>query len=367
MNRTVIGLSAWALLCGSVVARADFKYTQSGKITGGMMAGVMKFAGAFSKQAREPVETTYYVKGNRMRTDEAMGRAKIIDLDARHIIDIDGQHKTYSIVSFDDMKAAIESAKEKQTKMKGNSQDVKMVPKFDVTQTESTKELLGQTTHEVKVKIEMQYQSDDPEKQKQMQGMSTTITSDMWIAPDVKGYDEVRQFHERMAKELDWLPGEIFGNNPQTAEGMAELRKNAATLNGLPLLQYISMGMAGMAQGASTGSQESQGQQGGTTSESGSAQTPSSTPTTPGGALAKGLGGMFGGFGRKKKQQSTEDQTQSSQGGSAQAGSGSGSLMDMTSEVTEYSADPLDGSLFEIPAGYKQVQADAEKIVTGRR
>jgi len=363
MNRTVIGLSALALLCGSVVARADFKYTQSGKITGGMMAGVMKFAGAFSKQAREPMVTTDYFKGNRMRSDEPMGRVKIIDLDARHIVDIDGQHKTYSIVSFDDMKAAIERAKEKQAKMKGHAQDVKMVPHFDVTQTDNTKELLGQTTHEVKVKIEMQYQSDDPEKQKQMQGMSTTITSDMWIAPDVQGYDEVRQFHERMAKELDWLPGEIFGNNPQTAEGMAELRKNAATLKGLPLLQYVSMGMAGMPQGASTGSQEGQGQQGTTTSEGESSQTAASTPTTPGGALAKGIGGVFGGFGRKKKQQqSTDEQTQSSQ-----AGSGSGSLMDMTSEVTAYSADPLDGSLFEIPAGYKQVQADADKMVEGRR
>jgi hypothetical protein len=34
-------------------------------------------------------------------------------------------------------------------------------------------------------------------------------------------------------------------------------------------------------------------------------------------------------------------------------------MMDMTIEVTSYSKDSLDASLFDVPAGYAQVQADA--------
>jgi hypothetical protein len=35
--------------------------------------------------------------------------------------------------------------------------------------------------------------------------------------------------------------------------------------------------------------------------------------------------------------------------------------MDMTIEVTSYSADPLDAGLFDVPAGYTQVQPDADR------
>jgi hypothetical protein len=34
-------------------------------------------------------------------------------------------------------------------------------------------------------------------------------------------------------------------------------------------------------------------------------------------------------------------------------------MMDMTIEVTSYSKDSLDASLFEVPAGYAQVQPEA--------
>jgi hypothetical protein len=34
-------------------------------------------------------------------------------------------------------------------------------------------------------------------------------------------------------------------------------------------------------------------------------------------------------------------------------------MMDMTIEVTSYSKDSLDASLFDAPAGYAQVQPDA--------
>ena len=46
---------AVSLVCA--VARADFSYEQSTKMTGGAMMGMMRVAGAFSKSLRLPVAT----------------------------------------------------------------------------------------------------------------------------------------------------------------------------------------------------------------------------------------------------------------------------------------------------------------------
>src|SRR5437868_4885087 len=96
----------------SVPARADFKYTDTSKITGGALKSAMKLAGVFSKQsaqAMQPIVTTHYVKANRLRTDNPDGKIQIIDADGRRIIEIDTQKHTYSETTFEQMKAAIEN------------------------------------------------------------------------------------------------------------------------------------------------------------------------------------------------------------------------------------------------------------------
>jgi hypothetical protein len=131
---------------------------------------------------------------------------------------------------------------------------------------------------------------------------------------------------------------------------MAELRKNAGAFKGFPLLQYVSIGMEATGQTATQGGQTQP-------TPAPSTQPQNAQITSPSDAIAKSLGGMFGGFGRKKKQQ----QDQSSQGSPA-AGQASdlppappatpGSFMDMTTQVTSYSSDALDDGLFAIPEGY---------------
>lgn len=94
-----------ALAAGS--ARADFSYEQTTKITGGMMANMMKFAGAFSKQAREPIQMTISVKGDRMSTASAH-RLSIIDLAAETMTDVDLDKKTYAVITFAEFSKALQ-------------------------------------------------------------------------------------------------------------------------------------------------------------------------------------------------------------------------------------------------------------------
>jgi hypothetical protein len=339
MKRMIAGALATAMIFSlSTPCFADFQYTENSKITGGAAAGAMKFAGVFSKNARQATQgtvSTISFKGGKMRRDDSLGMVEIIDLEARQITRIDTNKKTYSVMTFDEMRAQMEEARKKaadqQAKHNKDQSQVKIIPKVQITPGTDTRKLLDYTTKEMKVRVDMEMQSDDPKAQGQSANM--WVNSDSWIAP-VKGYDEVKRFYTRMAKELDWLPGAALGANAQIAPAMVEYRKSAAALNGMPLLSMVSVGMAGQA-GQTNTSQSSDDQ-----------KQSSSNP------LTKGLGGIFG---KKKKKDDAAQDDSSSSSNAAPAGT-PGSLMDTTVEVTSISTATVDASLFKIPEGYKQVQ-----------
>jgi len=333
MKRALASATILALVFStSPACFADFQYTENSKVTGGAMAGMSKFIGVFSKdakQATQPTTSTISVKGNRMRREDNLGKAEIIDLDGRRFIHLDLKNKTYSVLTFEQMRAQLEEARKKAAEQQakrghGQNPQVTLTPKIEVTHGTGVKELLHYTAKEVKtrVEMEMQSQSQDP---KQQGSASMWMTADSWIAP-VKGYDELKRFYLRMAQELNWVPGAVLGANPQLNVASVELRKSTAKLTGLPLLQYTSMGM-GAISGSNTGAGQQQQQ---------NSASHSSNPVAA-------LGGIFG---KKKKDDSGQQQNPGSPG----------SLMDMTTEVTSVSASALDHSLFEIPTGFKQVE-----------
>jgi hypothetical protein len=277
------------------------------------------------------------------------------------MISIDNQKRTYWIMTFDQMKAALEQARqtvrsENASQPQGEQPaNVKMTPKVEVTPTGKTATILSLPASEVLMHIDMEMQSTDPSTQ--VQSASMWVKSNSWITPNIPGYEELTAFNQKLAKEMAWAPGEMMGGNPQMSQGMAQLRQNAGALKGFPLVQYVSMGMADNGQTAPQGGEAQQ-----TRSQSTSPQS-STQINSPGDAIAKGLGGMLGSFGRKKKQQ----QDQSAQGGSGGGDSGGlppappatpGSFMDLTVQVTGYSSDALDSALFSIPSDYTQVQSD---------
>jgi hypothetical protein len=377
MSKKLAGLTAATILLTSAVVLADFKYSETSQVTGGMMHGMMKFAGAFSKNARQangPMESTIYVKGNRLRRDESMGKVHIIDLDGRRMIDIDATQHTYTVMTFDQMRQAMQQAQaQAQAKLAEERAkhptdqpppNVKITPKVQVTPTGASRNILNLPAKEMKMRLDMEMESEDPKSQEQK--VDTWFTTDSWLAPDVPGYGEIREFYKRMAKELDFVPRTMFGGaspmqmNPAA---MSEFQKQSANLQGIPLLQYISMGMGAPGQmGANAGAQP----QGGQAASSGQQQQSQVKPTDvmmPQVAVAKALGGKL--FGHKKKQEDTANNGQQAAGNAAPPPSAStpGSLMDMTVQVTSYSSDSLPGSLFDIPAGYTQVQANPNEAL----
>jgi hypothetical protein len=357
----------FVLVFGVGLSFADFQYSQTTKITGGALVSMTKTLGVFSKNARQmtdPQVSTIMLRNNMLRTEHSDGRIDIIDADGKRFINIDPATKTYSSITFDEFKAALqkaqEQAKEEQAKEVSKhpeAANVKITPKIDMQETGATRTVLNLPTKEVKMKIDMQIESTDPKEQEKAQSMSMTVTSDSWVAASIPGYSEVRDFYVKLSKELDWLPGSL-GNmagmnmNPQMGPAMEEFRKSAVKLQGMPLLQTMTMGM---------GSQGQQAQA--PPPQPNSPNQQDSQPTSAREAIGKSLGGMFG----HKKKQPDQDNSNNSGSSSSQSSSDSGSLMDMQTEVTSFSSSPLNKDLFEIPAGFTQVQRDPDEMMGGRK
>jgi len=361
------------LLFVAIPARADFRYTDTSKITGGSLKSMVKFAGIFNKQASQSLKamsTTRYVKGNVMRTDHPDGSVQILDLNRKVVIEMDQQNRTYSEMTFDEIRDALQKAAEQQkAKMqkdpKTKDAQVDMKAKVSATPGETGRMVNGQTTNEMKMQIEMEFTAQQqPDAQNTSQNpsqqpsgpvsgtMSTSI--DSWIAPSVSGYQEVAEFYKKMAKELNWVPPSGITVNPQVSQGMQEMQKNQALYKGLPILQYISMSMAG-AQGSAAPDDAK---------ETNASSTSSGAPTNPSEAVMKGLGGLFG---KKKKKDEAKPDSSGAPGSAASNPPPPpyvpGALMEMTIEVSAFSDAALDATLFAVPAEYKKIANDPNRVL----
>ncbi len=332
-----IAVIASLAMAGAAPLMADFSYQETATITGGALMSMMKVVGVFSKQAREPIVSTISVKGNRMVHKSAQ-QASVTDLDSETITTIDFQKKTYSVMTFEEMKQMLQQMSEK---MKQNDQG-QVNFKVSANATGKSKQVSGMDAKEMIVKMEM-----EATDAKSGQTGTMNITSDMWIAPNVTGYQEVRDFYRRMSEKINWTPGgNMFMANPQVAKGMAEVYKEMSKLDGVPVEQQISMG--GMPAGEGAGGQQQQAQQ--------QQEQPQERPSL-GGALGGALGGRFG-LGRRK----TSSEPKQNDGAAAQGGGQPGSLIEMTSVMSGFSNAAVDIGAFSVPSGFKQVQPDMKRV-----
>jgi hypothetical protein len=328
IKRALLPACATFLAAGTLFA--DFSYDQSSKITGGAMAGAMKVISVFSKSATQPIRTTVMVKGDRMAHVSAEA-VQVIDLGKETITDINLKNKTYSVMTFEQMVQAMDQMAKKAAAQTDNKK-AEMNFKASVKETGQTKVISGLNTREVMLTLVM----ESTDKESGNKG-SLNVISDMWMAPDVPGYGEVRAFHQRMAAKLAWTPGSsaFTQGRGDMSKAFADLSKESAKLEGVPVLQVVSMGGAAEGQPAAQPRKQEEPRE----------------QQSAGGALGR-LGGL-GGLGRRKQEPAKQEQPAST--------SAPGSLLEMTTETVNFSGGPVDVSKFEVPAGFKQVQNDLVK------
>jgi hypothetical protein len=361
MRRQAI-LTVSLIFFSSAAVRADFSYDQSTKITGGAMASMMKVAGAFSKAAREPMVSSVYVKGDRMA--HLHGRtAQIIDLKAETITDIDTEKKTYSVMTFEQMRQMLDEMSKKMAGKKAENPNADMKFKVSVKDTGVKKVVNGMDTKEAVLTLTM-----EGTDQKSGEKGDISFVSDMFLAPQIAGYEEVRNFQMRMAEKLKWNPGNSgfasMMQQPGAGQGMAELAKESAKLDGVPVHQITRMGTLEAITAAANAPPQPEGQQkqGPTAGQAANSAATDSAASAIADRLGK-LGG-FGGFGKKKKAEPDQPPADAPpQGGGSQQppANAGGVLLEMTSDMSNFSSSPVDPSKLEVPAGFKQVESRMEK------
>jgi hypothetical protein len=346
-------LLSCTLASSAAVAHADFTYQETTQITGGSVVSMMKFAGAFSKQARQagdPVVSTVMVKGNRM-IHINKETSEIIDLDAGTITVVDHVKKQYTTMTFEQMRqqmdAAMAKAKAEQAKQakqpppptQNDAQNVDVKFTVKVRNTGAAKDVAGLSAKESIMTMTM-----DATDQSSGQTGSFAITNDMYLAPDIPGYDEVRDFYKRYAIKMGIvMSGAINAQmmsmmqQPAAGKGMADMVEEMSKLKGIPVLQIMRMGTTADGTPLPAASE---------------APLPAAPPPPSAGDIAKSavMNSLpFGGFGRKKKQ---DDPPPPDADASQQKWA---VLTESSTQLTEFSKAPIDPSQFNPPAGYKQI------------
>lgn len=323
-------------------ARGDFQYQSTSRMTGGALIQMLRFVPG-TGALKEPQVSTVAVRNNRL-VRKSKRQAEIIDLDRRTITTVDFEKRSYTEMTFEQMKQRLDQmsagVSQKQPEQP-KDQKVNLDLDADVKSTGQTRTINGMDAHQVVITMTMS--ATDPQSG---QAGAMKMNSELWLAKDIPGADEMREFYKRMAKELDWAPtglGNLM-NRPDINKAMAKMMAEGEKMDGTTIEQV--MRISGSAPAGPAGDQTA-------------AQQTQPAPARPslsdalGGALGSKLGGL-GGFGRKKKQDS--DATTSPAPEASASGQASGILIEMTVDSTGFSTSGVDEALFAIPANFKKVE-----------
>jgi hypothetical protein len=369
-NLTAIAI----VLMASRMTLADASYQETTQITGGSMIAPLKSLGFLSKSVGNmlaPITTTTMVRGNQ-KVVAGKDSTEITDLDRETITHIDNLHKTYSVVTFAQMRQAFENMPKQMEQAQDKAKEQPQQPQqksdlktsFDVSvkNTGASKDVNGLTAQEQLVTMQMHVTDPNAPATDATNTVTYVVTTDAWIAPDPPEVKEVQDFDKRFALKMmagvdmsAWRSqmagqnpamAQLFGGKPGSQEAMAQMAKEMAKLQGTRVLEVTRMGGTANGTGASQDSAQ------------GSAPAANNPPpnTSVGGLLGSALGGSaLGGFHRKKPAPAdTNNSTTPAADGSQNTSSAV--LMEMTTQKSNFSTASVTSSAFEVPGGFKKVE-----------
>jgi hypothetical protein len=368
------------ILVANRVTLADASYQETNQVTGGSMVAPLKSMSFLSKSMSNmfaPTTTTTMVHGNQ-KAVVGKDSTEITDLDRETITHIDNLHKTYSVVTFAQMRQAFENMpKQMQQAQEKAKQEQPQQPQqpttelktsFDVSvkNTGVTKEVNGLTAQEQVVTMQMHVTDPNAPATEATNSVTSVVTTDAWIAPDPPEVKEIQDFDKRMAQKLmagvdmsAWKsqmtsqnPGmaQLFGGKPGSQEAMAEMAKEMAKIQGTRVMEVTSMS------GGGTGAAQ---QQNSAQASAPPAAAPASSNTSVGGLLGSALGNSALGAFHRKKPAPADNTTSPAPAADGSQTTSSAVLMEMTAQKSNFSGASVPSSAFEIPSGYKKVETVA--------
>lgn len=343
--------TALCLAMAAAAALADVSYESTAQITGGALVQManMPLIGGKIKESLKPQISTTALKGDRLihRSDKT---ATIIDVAKENFTTIDFVANTYSVVTFAEMKAAYEKALAKMSSQVKEKKDVDMTMEFDVKETGNTSTVSGLSCKELLLSTKTI--ATDPQTGRSGEFVMNDV---MCVAKDAPGSDEFKKFYTRMAEKMQFDPSAMQSAQAGFfGQSLGQMQKKARMMDGMPVIQYVTIGASSDGLPASIEAAEKQ--------EKAAAAAQAQQPAGPTGkdvmsAAAGSVLGGFGGFGRKKKETAPAQAAPAS----AEASGAPASLMQMKIVESGFSTNAVDAAIFNVPAGFKQAENEFVK------
>jgi len=251
--RAVAILTLAGLVLSASAIHADVRSDEKSRVEfAGMLGRMVNLFGG--KAAREGVTSTVAVKGDRKAVlGDANGQ--IIDLNEEKIYSLDLKKKTYTVVTFAELRRQMEEARkkaeeeakkapeaEKPAERDPNQKEVEV--DFDVKDTGEKKAINGFDTHQVIMTITVR------EKGKTLdQSGGLVLTSDMWLAPKIAAMQEVAAFDLKYAQKLygPMVSGvsasqmaAALATYPMLKDAMEKMRTEGAKLEGTAIQTTVT-------------------------------------------------------------------------------------------------------------------------------
>ena len=338
-------LQSLALLVAALAAPAanaqDVQYTTLTKVDlGGGMNAIMRMAGA------SEVKETAYIKGKKLRSDGEK-QSTIFDLDNSRYIILNHAEKTYTSVPLADMARAATSAmrgmraEASKDQMKGTAVDsagnkADFTVDLKVEPTQERRNINGNDAERLFVTMETDVEvTPQGETQSQKAG-KLVILMDSWNANSGPASDAVRAWEQAASKEVAAAAfgsranmGPAFAANPKMAEAMKKANEEAQKVEGIAVKTTMHLVMVAPEQkfDRALALKETEG---------GAAEKP------------KGLRGMIGRAIESKTQQEQKAPAQQQQ-------QTQGTFAKVITEIRDVRTTSVPASMFEIPAGYREV------------
>lgn len=325
---------------------ADFSFQETTKITGGSLTKMMRFVPGGGKTL-EPKTSYVYLKGDRL-AHVFPDSMSIIDLAAGTMTEVNLEKKTYSSITFAEMREAMEKmASQMQEAMAKNKNAAEPAPQMDMTfsikRTGQQRSISGLDTREYVMLIGMGAKAD---ANSAPVGLSELETN-MWMTTKIPGYDEVQAFYLRMSQKMGYSPNmnPLLMQQRGSAEGMKKMVEEMSKLDGTPVMTITRMkgtsAMAGL-----MGPRPSSGE---------------NKERASGNPFGGGLAGMAAGgiLGRRKN----KEKEKAEEAAAPAAPQDDSVMMEMQSESSNFSSAAIAAGKMDVPAGFEPVEHPMKKAL----
>lgn len=331
LNVRPIVMMAVVVALGAGDAAADVKTQERTVVKFEGMLGRM--VGLFGgKAARDGIVNTVSIKGDRKMTSNG-DTGEIIDLAEEKIYQIDFDKKSYTVMTFEQLRKQMQEAQRKAQESAGKAQQEKpkgdqpqMDVDFDLKETGQKRSIAGYDTREVVMTITVREKGKTLE-----QNGGLVLTANMWLAPQIAALKEQMDFDMRYAKKLlseTWTAENMqqmaaaMAMYPGMKEAMERMKKENVNMSGSPLLTTTTFQAVQSAQQAAQAEKQSEERD-------------------------SGGGGLMGGLARRmmKKKDAPEEKEA--------AAAGRATIFTSTTEVQSI-ATSVAATDVGLPAGFKE-------------